>query len=136
MGYQSTNIIIYGVKLTYEEAKTLEPLLIEGELWCDTADLFVPVDTPPWQTVLDRSIFDPRLLSDETDSRIDSLVLDEGADHYFGIYVGSKGYAYNDNIMQILKNPVPQQVIDNWNKYCQHLFPGKNPEYQMCTQVW
>lgn len=149
MSYQSTNIVVYGVELTHEEAKTLAPILDEGgEIDCDEQDLFLPVKTPPWEDrksvyngrPLESPIFYPELLSEGTDSRIHSLHLEEDDEepecYYFGIYVGSKGYAHNDNIKQILKNPIPQQVIDNWHKYCQHHFPGKSPEYHLCNQVW
>lgn len=167
MGYSNTSIVHWGVELTMEETIKLHEYLKQNDLLkkfmseeivMDDSDLTEYPCIPNLPTHLD-GIEQPRydvlpryrrsrfvhcveVRSDETDSRIESNHFDYEEDveiHYFGIYCGSKGYAYTDDIKYIMKN-IPQKAKDNFDKYCkpilQNLNINKEPEVQIFNQVW
>lgn len=81
----------------------------------------------------------PSMFSDNADSRVDDLWFIPNGINYLGIYVGSKGYAYQDNISYFLQN-IPVEVIENFRLYIQpilnHFKISDVGEVHICSQVW
>lgn len=84
-------------------------------------------------------IFYPTLISEGTDSRIDNLIFDSGYQHYFGIYVASKGYGYYDEIKSFIRK-TPQEAIDNFNQAILPILKEYHvdiePDTHIVNQTW
>lgn len=158
MGYASTSIILYGVKLSEEQAEQIYEDYFDNE---GLADL---PSTPYFRIITDyeiqkgrvqqypispyaqhskgslgSSVFDTQLLSNGSDSRMDNQSYDEGMDHYFGIYVASTGYGYEDTFNYFLNN-IPQEAIDNYNNHVMDILKKynieENPSIEVVNQMW
>lgn len=146
MGYSATTIIVYGVRISHDEAKELCSTIPGLEEGVNIGGIEAP-ENGLWQRndakfalrYGQRQIFNVELLSEGTDSRVHSLHLendDEQPESYcFGVYCGSKGYAYMDNIEKVLQNPVPQEAIDAWNAHC-GFYVKEQPSFLICNQTW
>lgn len=160
MGYANTTIVNWGVQLTPNESEKLHDYLRNNNILNDdyqfedkdyTEYPCVPnlpshidgIEQPYYDTQpryrTPRYVHYVELCSDETDSRIHSLVYEPGFIHYFGIYCGSKGYAHTDNINHIMNN-IPQKAKDNFDKFCKPILEELNlnstPSIQVYSQVW
>jgi len=67
--------------------------------------------------------------------------LEEGNKHTFGIYCGSNGYAYMDDIVKIIQNKPAPAAVKNWKLYCKPIidtlsFRKIKPTLTMCSQIW
>lgn len=167
MSYQATTIVLYGVKLNGEETEKLRNYIAPGLSNEDCVPLekairkIVPdseisrihyypgipnsvnnMDAPGNIRTSPREYHFPEVLSDNSDSRIHTLQfdMDEGIDtHYFGIYCGSRGYAYADEIEEIINN-LPEKAEDNFELYCKSVLEGigitSTPKIHLVTQTW
>jgi len=143
MGYASTNIVMYGVTIS---AKQAEKLAKELKLDLDEDD---PSDLKlvPKERLIKRKggysgyLYDAECRSHGTDSRIDSNFFDieQGTLHTFGIYCGSNGYAYEDDVLEIIKN-VPKEAKANFRDFCrptlERIGITDSPEVVLVTQTW
>lgn len=168
MGYSSTNIVQWGIQLTQNETEQLFNYLESNNFFVkdthgikmDSKDLTeypcIPnlpshidgIEQPNYNVLpryrKSRFVHNIEVRSDGTDSRIHSNNFNhddlyEVFDHFFGVYCGSKGYAYNDKIKYIMDN-IPSEAKDNFVKYCEPILKklgiNKSPEVQLFSQVW
>lgn len=126
MGYAATDMVIYGVKLTDEQARIvfadLEPKCEEG---CG-----IYLETPANVEV--------GLFSDRTDSRVHSGHYDYGYEHVFGFNYASNGYAADDDIVRAVKK-TPKKVVETYEThvipYLKSLGIHKKPKVLLINQV-
>lgn len=160
MGYQATTIFLFGVPLTQVQAELINQkyLNAEGEIMIPPGttptiyfrklnDYFLrktpqPEPVTPYVAHAEgcgSTVFNPQLISDGTDSRCDSLIFDPNYNHYLGIYIGSKGYGYQDNL-GALGNAVPAEVIENFVQIlapiCVELVIDEAPQLHVVNQTW
>lgn len=136
MSYATTNIVVYGVNITSDKAKELQELLephtVEGDI------RIVPKNRCKVEQY--REIYKADCYSHDTDSRIHDLCFElDGRTHTFGIYCGSKGYAWSDNIEKILKH-IPSKAKKNFKDFCAPVLAQIGikiePKTHLVTQVW
>jgi hypothetical protein len=138
MGQHLDITVLLGVHLTEEQAKKI------ADKFADNPDDFsyveIPIDiedtyqrdassikygsTPGAKQLVSAlhslgkdscgTVYYADLLSDDTNASIHSTHYDEGHEHYFGIFVGSKGWG--DDVMK-LAVCIPQEAINNYDKY-------------------
>src|SRR5690606_4817247 len=111
-----TTIVFYGIKINEGLAQKLVEQLDPQE----SGEIFIPSCPQIFRKVapsdprypqkypvtnyadhdegVESLVFCPQILSEDTDSRIHSLMVEPGHQHYFGIYIASKGYAFQDQI--------------------------------------
>lgn len=160
MGYASTIILIWGIKLSESQAEKVNELFTQhddGEGRCKLVpDKFLLQrdytphrdDLKAANTPISRGmghdkgndfIFRAELVSDGTDSRCDSLTYDEGYEHVVGILIGSKGYAYTDNLTLLMKSGA-EKAKRNYEQFLkpelEKLGITDVPDFQFVTQVW
>lgn len=166
MGYQATNIVLYGVELTAAEAAKIfdefndeeEGLSFSsfekkdywrvrpvGEYFKNRPN-YVEPDLPftPYKQHDNGSgksvVFDMQLLSEGTDSRIESLGYEEGYPHFLGIYIASEGYAYSDDEVFFIQN-CPEEAKNafelNVRPFIEKMNIGdKFPKVRVVHQTW
>jgi hypothetical protein len=101
---------------------------------------YTPLKSKLHDTGCGGTVYDVQLFADGADSRIDSMhYSEEGHDHYFGVYVGSKGYAYHDQIGKLAAN-IPKAAKANLEKYVRPVLKKMGikdePEVHLINQVW
>ena len=148
MGYASTTIVVYGVRLDGNDAEKLYNHMNSlgtpgrgkyGEYECYADQL---LDELNKKYGGDR--YYPDVLSDDTDSRVNSLRFDfdDGwYSHVFGVFIASRGYGCDDKLEKYICAKQPKQVLDVWNKVCKPMLDAagiKNskPDIVLVNQVW
>lgn len=161
MGYAATSIVMYGVAIDEKVAQSIK----KQEMREDNDELFSDDTmyshnfyrqnhaklTPQYQQLtpitpysehvkgVEADVFSPKMLADDTDSRIHSLTYESGMQHYLGIYVASRGYGYQDDIIFFI-NHLPQEAMDNFQKVVKPLLEkyhiSDTPEIHIITQTW
>ncbi len=142
MGYGATAILVYGIKVSSEDAKKIyedckEDFEGVGTMYYITEDVLEEEIHHPQRKIRHR--YYPTMYSEGTDSRIHNLEFEERFNHVVGLYIASKGYAYNDNIEDYL---TPNQMCeDNYNKYIVPMLEDlgiekKEPKILIVNQVW
>jgi hypothetical protein len=144
MGYAATTILVYGIRISSEDAKKIyedckEDFQEVGTMFYSTDDILLEERHHPHRRIRPRERYYPNMYSEGTDSRIHDLKFEEGYSHVVGLYVASKGYAYNDNIEDYL---MPNQMCeDNYNKYIVPMLEEleiekQEPKILIVNQVW
>lgn len=158
MGYAATDIVLYGVEISEDVAqKIFENELNEDYEFSQPDDSFFyrqvlehsreryPQRQPvsPYKahcSGIGSSVFYLDLLSDGTDSRIETNKFDPGYNHFFGIYIASKGYAYSDDIKYFIRN-TPKEAVELFNRLALPILQKYgvediSPDIQLVNQVW
>ena len=144
MGYAATTILVYGIRISSEDAKKIyedcrEDFREVGTMYFDANDIQLEKRENSQWNLRPRERYFPNMYSEETDSRIHNLKFEEGYSHVVGIYMASKGYAYNDVIEDYLS---PNQMCeDNYNKYIVPMLDAlgiekQEPKVLIVNQVW
>lgn len=141
MGYAATTILVYGIRISNEDAKKIYEAFVdeEGEFQYDENDILLEERHHPHRKIRPRERYYPNMYSEGTDSRIHDLLLEDGFEHVIGLYIASKGYAYNDVIEDYLS---PNQMCeDNYNKYIVPMLDAlgiekQEPKVLIVNQVW
>ena len=130
MGYASTVVMIWGIELEEDEAALMYNTLYEPLGGDDPEDF----NNEPGISLT--------LVSDGTDSRIQSLVYDEGQAHFFGIFLASKGYVDYGDFKSVINGKIPAKHKNNWSKCvkvlekCGIKLGKRKPSLVSATQVW
>lgn len=156
MGYAATTVIMYGVAIDEDIAEQIhnnemnEDGEFNGEKMYDNVYYrknHQGSRHPQQEPVTQYSehnlgmgyVFHPDMLSEDTDSRIHSNTFEPDHQHYLGIYIASKGYAYDDNIKEFIKN-IPPEAVENFKNAIQPLLDKygvtDEPDIQIINQVW
>lgn len=74
------------------------------------------------------------------DSRAGNCIYSEDGSCCFGIFLGSSGYGWFDDLAKIVTN-VPEQAKKNWRRYCVPLLArvgikNARPKCKFVTQIW
>lgn len=146
MSYTVTTIVFFGIELSQEEAKRIKQKYFSEEFFPSEGN-YDPLDFTD-DTVHNQSGVNtgrnrernmPQMLADGTDSRIHNMDYEEGHQHYIGIYLASKGYAYNDKIKDFMKVP-SEKAVQNFEKYIRPILIAegieKEPDIEIVTQTW
>lgn len=160
MGYASTSIVIYGLKISEDIAKKIyaeeidknEGVFKDKNLYkgiyfrklplskLDNHKQLTPV-TPykHHDEGIDSFVFYPKMWAGEADSRVNSLIYEPMKQHYLGIFIGSNGYAYNDKILHLIRKP-PREAIQNFKDCIKPLMSKyrimEEPDVILVNQVW
>jgi hypothetical protein len=139
MGYAQTSIVFYGVEIPAKVAEKIfnDPKLQaenQNPDWegfripgprvyraLDVSDpkskqLVQPTPASPYPAhescAMEYEVIYPTLISDGSDSRIHNLQCDteDGCPTYLGVFIASKGYAFQDKIAYFVKNLPPEAV--------------------------
>jgi hypothetical protein len=160
MGYASTSIVVYGVKISEDIAKKIyteefdknEGMFKDDNFYNGIYFRKLPMSninsnqqlTPvtPYKhhdEGTDSFVFYPKMWAGEADSRVDSLIYEPMKQHYLGIFIGSNGYAYNDKILHLIRKP-PKEAIKNFEDSLRPLMSKyriiEEPEVRVISQVW
>lgn len=161
MSYAATTIVVWGIRVNEDIAEKIYNELTQNDdseaiINMEPSDRYLRKMTSNYKRNIQQKyynispysqhdsgygseVFEPRLFSDGTDSRIDSLTFDLGYNHVLGIYVASKGYAYNDKIESFIKS-VPQEAKNNFEKYIKPILDKYNikeqPDIVIVNQTW
>lgn len=157
MGYASTTIVLYGTALSAEQAQKVYDYVAENpdalmhadvvwrRLSANAPERFVqkkPIASMQYDEGLDSCVLDVQLLSDQTDGRVHDLQMELGFASYFGIYAGSKGYAYQDDISSIVRSD-PQRLDALFQKHAHPILKRVGIDPKQCqaqlhllNQVW
>lgn len=158
MGYAATNILIYGVAVDEQTAKAL----FENEYDEETGEfkeehtpklIFSrpqhphPRSTPAKYPIspykhdngFNSCVFDLTLRNIGTHSAAENNTFEPGYEHYFGIYVASNGYAYQDDEVSFIRN-IPPEVIANFEEKVLPLMEKYNiqgeADIHIINQTW
>jgi hypothetical protein len=156
MGYAATTIVMYGVAIDEDIAEQIKNNEMHEDDGFNDEKMYdnifyrknhegnrYPQNEPITQySEHDKGmgeVFYPEMRSDGTDSRIASNTYEPGYQHYLGIYIASKGYAYDDRINQFVKK-VPQEAVENFKNAIQPLLDKygvtDEPDIQIINQTW
>ena len=162
MGYASTSIVVYGVKIGEDVAKKIyeeefdknEGMFKDDNFYNGIYFRKLPIGngninghqqlTPvtPYKhhgEGTDSFVFYPKMWAGEADSRVDCLIYEPMKQHYLGIFIGSNGYAYNDKILHLIRKP-PKEAIKNFEDCLRSLMNKyriiEEPEVRVINQVW
>jgi len=152
MGYALTKILLYGIEVPEEVAERIyndpdcydegECIILEAPY---EAGVLKSIKHEPWMAQDDdNSRYEVELLSDGTDSRIESLTFEPGFQHYFGVSLAFKGYGSDDNLSGKFHHPVTAkhpEAIDRWSKYAlpillKHMKEVPKPDLHTIGQTW
>jgi len=163
MGYALTMIVCFGVEISSEEAEKvydeIDRLYNNDPEWEMEPNEFIEIEDYTVRPInsgfidgidggtdederyaSERHVHEAQLLSHGTDMRIHSLYFQDGRQHSFGAYCGSKGYAYTDDVSKIMRSQPAGRAVDNFKKYCapilESLGVNKEPELHLVTQTW
>ncbi len=118
MGYAVTDIAVYGVELSSEDARKVYDYLngkFDGEGYEVGSRLIPESDMIARKSGVGHKYY-AEMWSHNTDGRGASLHYQPNFKHSLGIYMGSKGYGYQDRISSVL-NRVPKIAPRNFEKY-------------------
>jgi hypothetical protein len=160
MSYESTMVVLYGIKISEEIARKIyENEFDKAEGTFKNQDMYKNVlfrrlsqnqnnegkqltPVSPYKhhcEGTDSFVFYPKMWADNVDSRTNSLIYQPTRQHYLGIYVGSNGYAYKDKILHFIRKP-PREAIQNFQDCIRPLMSKYNileePDVQVVNQVW
>jgi hypothetical protein len=132
MGYASTTIALFGIRLTDTEIlEELNDLFME-----EKSSLKFPKENEhPYR-------YQIQIMGEDTDSRIhlNHGYEEDAHEHVFGIFLASRGYAWSDEISDYTTNINPL-VMERWKSHCVPLLnkigiKEPKPEVHFITQVW
>lgn len=137
MGYANTTIVMYGVRLSSEDAKKIFDKFYDEDEY-EYTDSLIEYSDEDVITDIDRHRYYPNLVSEKTDSRIHCLEYEEGYSHVFGLHIASNGYAYSDELENFMT--INDMCTNNFNKYCKPVLDEFNinlePKILITSQVW
>lgn len=160
MGYSPVAVVVYGVDVPALKQERLYKVFsnaalralrscqdkVVAEEWATgTADEAVsdsvyPVNDAELIKRGGRHVCNVAMLAYGGDARLGERIYRECGQHCFGVFLGSTGYGWFDDVARIVKN-VPYRAKSNWRKYCvpllkQACIAPTRPKCVIVPQIW
>lgn len=157
MGYAPVSIVMYGLEVSEEVAEAIyerfgnngDSLNIPGKenfIFHRIGDRYFRRGAPQQQPITpytqhqpNGKVFYPSLVSEGAHSSAESLEFNPGSDHFFGIFIASRGYGHQDNTNYFMQNLPPEAVraFDNLiAPILREMRINAAPQLLVTQQIW